>query len=31
MVAYQYATFMPGRYPASISVIGGTGLVTPTF
>ena len=31
MVAYQYATFIPGRYPASISVIGGTGLVTPTF
>ena len=31
MVAYQYATFIPGRYPASISVISGTGLVTPTF
>jgi hypothetical protein len=31
MVAYQYATFIPGRYPASISKISGTGLVTPTF
>jgi HK97 family phage major capsid protein len=31
MVAYQYACFVAGRYPASISVISGTGLVTPTF
>jgi len=31
MVAYQYACFIGGRYPASISKIGGTGLVTPTF
>jgi len=31
MIAYQYATFIPGRYPASISKISGTGLVTPTF
>jgi hypothetical protein len=31
MVAYQYACFIAGRYPASISVISGTGLVTPTF
>ena len=31
MVAYQYATFIPGRYPASISVINGTGLAAPTF
>jgi hypothetical protein len=31
MVAYQYATFIPGRYPASISKISGTGLVAPTF
>ncbi|MCP4796934.1 MAG: phage major capsid protein [Phycisphaeraceae bacterium] len=31
MVAYQYATFIAGRYPASISKISGTGLVAPTF
>ena len=31
MVAYQYACFVAGRYPASISVISGTGLVAPTF
>jgi HK97 family phage major capsid protein len=28
---YNYASFQPGRYPASISVISGTGLVAPTF
>ena len=31
LVAYQYACFIGGRYPASISKISGTGLVTPTF
>lgn len=31
MVAYQYAAFAAGRYPASVSMISGTGLVTPTF
>lgn len=31
MVAYQYACFIGGRYPASISKISGTGLVAPTF
>ena len=31
MVSYQYAAFAGGRYPASVSVISGTGLVTPTF
>ena len=31
LVAYQYACFIPGRYPASVSKISGTGLVTPTF
>jgi HK97 family phage major capsid protein len=28
---YNYASFQAARYPASISVIGGTGLVAPTF
>lgn len=28
---YAYSAFMPQRYPKSISVISGTGLVTPTF
>lgn len=28
---YNYFSFQPGRYPQSISVIGGTGLVAPTF
>lgn len=28
---YNYASFQPARYPASISVIGGTGLVAPSF
>jgi HK97 family phage major capsid protein len=28
---YNYASFQPGRYPQSISVINGTGLVAPTF
>ena len=31
MVAYQYAAAVFGRYPASISVISGTGLVAPSF
>lgn len=31
LVAYQYSSFVGGRYPASISKISGTGLVTPTF
>jgi HK97 family phage major capsid protein len=31
LVAYQYATFVGGRYPASVSKISGTGLVAPTF
>ena len=28
---WEYAAFLAGRYPKSISVIAGTGLVTPTF
>lgn len=28
---YNYMSFQPARYPASISVISGTGLVAPTF
>jgi HK97 family phage major capsid protein len=28
---YNYASFQAGRYPASVAVINGTGLVTPTF
>jgi HK97 family phage major capsid protein len=28
---YAYSAFMPQRYPTAISVISGTGLVTPTF
>ena len=31
LVSYMYAAFAPGRYPASISKISGTGLGTPTF
>ena len=31
LVAYQYACAVFGRYPASISKISGTGLVSPTF
>ena len=31
LVVYGYVAFASGRYPAGISVIGGTGLVTPTF
>ena len=31
LVAYQYACFIGGRYPASISMISGTGLVAPSF
>lgn len=28
---YNYGAFIPNRYPKSFSVVGGTGLVTPTF
>ncbi|MET8627938.1 phage major capsid protein [Kitasatospora sp. NPDC004669] len=28
---YNYVSFQPGRYPQSISVIGGTGLTAPVF
>jgi HK97 family phage major capsid protein len=28
---YAYSAFMAGRYPAAISTVGGTGLVTPAF
>lgn len=31
LVVYGYVAFASGRYPTGISVIGGTGLVTPTF
>jgi HK97 family phage major capsid protein len=31
LVAYQYACFIGGRYPASVSMVSGTGLVSPTF
>jgi len=31
LVAYQYACFIGGRYPASVSMLSGTGLVSPTF
>ena len=31
MVAWQYACFIGGRYPASVSMISGTGLTTPVF
>jgi HK97 family phage major capsid protein len=31
MVAWQYACFIGGRYPAAISMISGTGLVAPSF
>lgn len=31
MVAWQYACFIGGRYPAAISQVMGTGLVAPTF
>jgi HK97 family phage major capsid protein len=31
LVAYQYACFIGGRYPASVSMISGTGLVAPSF
>lgn len=28
---YEYVSFQPARYPQAISIIGGTGLVAPTF
>lgn len=31
MVVYGYAAFTAGRYPAGISTVGGTGLITPAF
>lgn len=31
LVVYGYAAFTAGRYPSAISVVNGTGLVTPTF
>ena len=31
LVAYQYACFIGGRYPACVSKISGTGLVAPSF
>lgn len=31
LVAYGYAAFTAGRYPAAFGTIGGTGLVPPTF
>jgi len=31
LVVYGYAAFTAGRYPAGISTVGGTGLITPTF
>ena len=31
LVVYGYSAFTGGRYPSALSVISGTGLVTPTF
>lgn len=31
LAAGRFSLFIPGRYPGSISTIGGTGLVTPAF
>lgn len=31
LVVYGYSAFTAGRYPAAVSVISGTGLITPTF
>lgn len=31
IVAFGYSAFTAGKYPAGISVISGTGLVTPSF
>ena len=31
LVMYSYTGFVPGRYPAAISAITGTGLIAPTF
>jgi HK97 family phage major capsid protein len=31
LVAYSYVGFVPGRYPAAISAITGSGLISPTF
>jgi len=30
-VVYGYTAFSAGRYPGAVSIISGTGLVTPTF
>jgi len=31
IIVYGYAAFTAARYPNAFSLIGGTGLVTPTF
>lgn len=31
MIVYGYAAFTAGRYPNAFALVGGTGLVTPTF
>jgi hypothetical protein len=31
MIVYGYSAFTANRYPNAFSLIGGTGLVTPTF
>jgi len=31
LVMYSYVGFVPGRYPAAISAITGTGLIAPSF
>jgi hypothetical protein len=31
MVVYGYVAFASGRYPAGITKIQGTGLITPSF
>jgi HK97 family phage major capsid protein len=31
LVMYQYVGFVPGRYPAAISAVVGSGLIEPTF
>jgi hypothetical protein len=31
MIVYGYSAFTANRYPNAFALIGGTGLVTPTF
>ena len=31
MVVYGYSAYTAGRYPNAFALIGGTGLVTPSF